>query len=118
MLLGAPRSSCSLLVLLLAAACAKRGDEAPCHAVAGRLLGVAQTEARAANIEAKLRERVLMQLPALRDAVEQSCTAGKWAEPVRRCMVLAADGAALAACQLQLSEAQRAQLQRASASAP
>lgn len=117
MLLGAPRSSCYLLVLVLAAACAKRGEEAPCHSVAGRLLVVAQTEARAAKIETKLRERVLMQLPALRDAVEESCTAGKWTESVRRCMVLAADGAALAACQRELTEEQRAQLQRASAAA-
>lgn len=118
MLLGAPRSSCFLLLLVLAAACTGRGEQAPCQAVAGRLLVVAQTEASAARIEAKLRERVLMQLPALRDAVEQSCTVGKWAESVRRCMVLAADGAALAACQRDLSEAQRAQLQRASLAAP
>lgn len=118
MLLGAPRSSCFLLVLALLASCGGRREEAPCHAVAGRLLVVAQTEARAASIDAKLRERVLMQLPALRDAVEQSCAAGKWAPSVRRCMVLAADGAAFAACQRELSEEQRAQLQRASATAP
>lgn len=113
MLLGTLRSSCVLLAL--AAGCTGRGEEAPCHAVAGRLLVVAQTEARAARIDSKLRERVLMQLPALRDAVEQSCTAGKWATAVRRCMILAGDGAALAACQRDLSDEQRAQLQRASA---
>ena len=114
--------SCVLLVVVVAvlapgAACKRQHDESPCSAVAGRLLAVAQTETQRAQIAEVLRQRVAMQLPALRDAVEESCTAGRWPVAVRTCMVQATDGAALAACQRVLTEEQRTSLRRATGDA-
>ncbi|HRC56723.1 MAG: hypothetical protein IPI49_21510 [Myxococcales bacterium] len=104
------------LVLPAAASCTRKPKDVPCAAVAGRLLVLAQDQTRAAKIDEALRQRVTMQLPALRDAVEESCTRGKWSAAVRSCMMQAADGAAMAACQLQLTDDQRAALRRASGS--
>lgn len=99
---------------LLIASCARRREEAPCNAVAAHVLVLAQAETRDAKVDEALRQRVAMQLPALRDAIEESCSAGGWATAVRACMLAAADGATLASCQLQLTAEQRASLAKAS----
>ncbi|MEZ4362570.1 MAG: hypothetical protein R3B48_20435 [Kofleriaceae bacterium] len=102
------------LAIVATSACRRSADQVPCGAVAARLLVVAQAELTAGKIDDALRQRVAMQLPALRDAVDTSCVKGDWAVEVRRCMVGAADGATLAACQRELTPAQRAELDAAS----
>ncbi len=104
--------------LLLAAAlfgCKRQRDEVPCTAVGARLLVIAQAETQSAKVDEQMRQRVALQLPALRDALDDSCERNGWSLEVRRCMVAAADSAALSACQSQLTDEQRAALARASA---
>jgi hypothetical protein len=102
--------------LAAVAGCAGHRDDAPCSAVAARLLVVARAEMDASRAPAELLRQVSPQLPALRDAVDEACARGGWSETVRACMVTAADGAALASCQQGLSAEQRQALDRASAS--
>lgn len=119
------RTSPSLLGALLiagaalTAACQRQHDEAPCAAVATHVLAIAQTEAAASSAAADetLRQRVALQLPAMRDAVDGNCAAGGWSLELRRCMLQAADSTALKDCQRLLSAAQRAALDRAAATA-
>lgn len=96
-------------------ACKPRRDEVPCSAVAAKVLVIAQAETQSAKVAEEMRQRVAIQLPAVRDAVDGACEAGKWSIEVRRCMVNAADAAALAACQSQLTDEQRAALGRTTA---
>lgn len=103
----------------LATGCKRQHDEVPCSAVAAHVLAIAQAESQAepdprgaATDDERLRQRVALQLPALRDAVDTSCALGNWTLEMRRCMTQASDGAALTACQRHLSEAQRAALAR------
>jgi hypothetical protein len=100
--------------MLLAAACRRQHDEAPCSAVASHTLVVAQDAMKASGADEALRQRVAMQLPALRDALDESCTKGNWSAQVRGCMLLAIDGVALAGCQRGLTFEQRAALDRSS----
>lgn len=95
------------------AGCKRQHDEVPCTAVAARLLVIAQAETQAAKVDEALRQRVVIQLPALRDAVDGSCFSGNWSLEMRRCMVAAPDSAALVACQRLLTDEQRAALDRA-----
>jgi hypothetical protein len=108
-----------LALLLLSAAalvgCKRQRDEIPCTAVGARLQVIAQAETQAATVDETMRQRVALQLPALRDAIDDSCEKGNWSVEVRRCMAAAADSAALVACQGQLTDEQRAALTRASA---
>jgi hypothetical protein len=101
--------------LALAAGCRRHADEAPCSAVAARLLVVARAELDAAKASPELINQVSPQLPALRDAVDEACSRGDWPLSVRTCMITAADGASLAACQSGLTAEQRQALARASA---
>jgi hypothetical protein len=116
---GMPSRSSSLALALLLAAtaalagCKRQHDEVPCTAVAARFLVIAQAETQAAKVDEALRQRVVIQLPALRDAVDGACFTGNWSLEMRRCMVAAADSAALVACQRLLTDEQRATLERA-----
>lgn len=106
----------SLLAALAAlSACKRQHDEAPCSAVANRVLAIAQAETQAAKVDEAQRQRAALQLPALRDSADASCALGNWTLEMRRCMTAAADGAALQACQRHLSDEQRAALARAAA---
>jgi hypothetical protein len=99
-------------VAALCAACQRRDDTAPCSAVASHLVVVAHTEIRASHADDTLRQRVVMQLPALRDAVDESCSKGNWTAAVRTCLLQARDGVGLEACQRDLSLEQRRMLDR------
>jgi hypothetical protein len=100
-------------VAALASACKRQHDEVPCGAVAARVLAIAQAETQPGKGDETLRQRVALQLPALRDSVDASCALGNWTLEMRRCMTKAGDSAALVACQRHLDDAQRAALARA-----
>lgn len=106
-----------VLVALLTTACArKRGpnDEAPCGTVAARLFALASEDLATATVEPAMRRAVADQLPAMRDALVQSCTDGAWPASVRNCMAAAPDHVAFQACQQQLTDEQRRALDEAS----
>ena len=120
------------LLVVLAACRAKAGDGPPCSAVAGRFFMLAHTELDKAQVERSgsagprsaaegqrgepiddtLRRAVADQLPAMRDSLDQICGEGKWSAAVRDCMVKAEDRVALEACERQLTDDQRAALDR------
>lgn len=102
--------ACLVAATAALAACKRQHDEVPCTAVAARLLVIAQAETQSAKVDEQLRQRVAIQLPALRDAVDGACFTGNWSLEMRRCMVAAADSAALVACQRLLTDEQRAAL--------
>ncbi len=110
-----------LVLLSLSAAtliaCKPRRDEVPCSAVAAKALVIAQAETQSAKVDEEMRQRVALQLPAVRDAVDGACESGKWSIEMRRCVVTAADAVALAACQSLLTDEQRAALARVTAKA-
>jgi hypothetical protein len=103
------------VVALLAASCGGKKDEASCGAVATRLFAVAREDLARAKVDPATRRAVADQLPAMRDALTQSCTDGKWSTQVRNCMVTAGDHLALQACQQHLTDEQRRALDRAAA---
>jgi len=100
-------------VLLVMCGCGKKPNgEAPCGAVAARLVTIATDELDKAKIErtGSMRRSLADQLPAMRDALVQNCTDGAWSAQVRNCMANAADHAAFQTCQQQLTDAQRSAL--------
>jgi hypothetical protein len=97
---------CVLLVVVLAA-CGGKKDEASCGAVASRLFTLAREDLGSAKVDPATRRAVADQLPAMRDALTQICTDGKWSTQVRNCMVSAGDHLALQACQQHLTDEQR-----------
>ena len=108
-----------LLVLLglgaIATGChRKSADDAPCATVAGRMFTLASEDLGSAAVDPATRRAVADQLPAMRDSLTQICTDGKWSTQVRNCMANAADHVALQACQQQLTDEQRRQLELAS----
>ena len=106
-----------IVVVLLAApvGCSRKKDDASCGAVATRMFSLAREDLAKAQVEPETRRAVADQLPAMRDALTQVCTAGKWSTQVRNCMVTAGDHVALQACQQHLSDEQRRGLDRARA---
>ena len=102
-----------LLVVVLAAGCGHKKDEASCGAVATRLFTLAREDLGSAKVDPATRRAVADQLPAMRDALTQICTDGKWSTQVRNCMVSAGDHLALQACQQHLTDEQRRALDRA-----
>jgi hypothetical protein len=106
---------CLVLVALLAASCGGKKDEASCGAVATRLFSIAREDLAKAKVDPATRRAVADQLPAIRDALTQICTDGKWSTQVRNCMVTAGDHVALQACQQLLTDEQRRALDRAAA---
>jgi hypothetical protein len=90
------------------------GDAAPpCSAVGTRFLQFAHYDLDQARVDDATRRAVADQLPAMRDALAQACTEGRWSPTVRDCLVAAGDHAAFEACEQQLTDEQRRDLDRA-----
>ena len=53
------------------------------------------------------------QLPAIRDTLAQACSDGHWTAATRKCLVQASDHVSLEACEQQLTDEQRRDLDRA-----
>jgi hypothetical protein len=100
------------LLVVLAACRAKAGDSPPCATVAGRFFTLAHADLDHAQVDDTLRRAVVDQLPAMRDSLDHVCSEGKWSAAVRDCMVKAEDRPALTACERQLTDDQRAALDR------
>jgi hypothetical protein len=99
---------------LSAGACHRVADEAPpCSAVTARFLDLARHDLSQAGVDEATARGVTEQLPAMRDALAQACTEGKWSAAVRTCLVEAGDHAGFESCQRQLSDEQRRDLDRA-----
>jgi hypothetical protein len=112
------------IALGLAAACRgpARDPGPPCSAVGARFLDIARTDlARAGGsgqagpnaIDPATRRAVEDQLPAMRDSLAQMCADGRWSAAVRGCLVAAGDHVGFEACEQQLTDDQRRDLDRA-----
>jgi hypothetical protein len=90
-------------------------DAPPCGAVATRFLDLANHDlAQAqARVDEPARRAVVDQLPAMRDALAQACVDGRWRPAVRTCLVQATDHVGFEACERQLTDDQRRDLDRA-----
>ncbi|MDQ3340972.1 MAG: hypothetical protein M4D80_37925 [Myxococcota bacterium] len=105
----------SILIAILLVACKRDPNAAPpCGAVGAKLYVLARNdlERDKAKYDDASRRLVLDQLPAMRDSLVNACTDTKWSDAVRRCLVDATDHLAFAACQQQLTDAQRQALER------
>jgi hypothetical protein len=105
---------CLVLVAILAG-CGGKKDEATCDAVATRLFTLVRENLTSAKVDPTTRRGLDPQLPAMRDAMAQSCKDGKWSTQVRNCMVTAGDHLALQTCEQHLTAEQRRALDRAAA---
>jgi len=108
-------ASTGLLAGLAGAACRgqARDPAPPCSAVAGRFLDIARTDLDRAGGDAATRRAVEDQLPAMRDSLTQACADGRWSAAVRSCLVAASDHVSFEACEQQLTDDQRRDLDRA-----
>src|SRR5262245_15475111 len=104
-----------IVLVAVLVGCRGKKDEASCAAVATPQFTLAREALGSATREAETPHAVAEQLPAMRDALTQNCTDGKWSTQVRNCMVTAADPLALQVCEQQLTEEQRRALDRAAA---
>jgi len=103
-----------VVVCLALAACRGKGDEAAtCGTVASRFFTLTRDALGSATVDPATRREVSDQLPAMRDALGQLCSEGKWSVQIRNCLVQATDHAAFEACEQQLTDAQRNALQAA-----
>ena len=104
------------LALIITAGCKGASDGPPCGAVAASFSRIANADlARASNaskLDEPTRRAVLDQIPAMRDSLLHACTETRWSREARTCLVAAADHVAFQSCQAQLTEAQRAALDR------
>ncbi len=100
-------------MLVVAAACRGRAEPpgAPCSTVASRFEHLARRDLGSGGSNA-LRSGVLAQLPVVRDTLARLCSEGQWSPAVRDCRVAADDKVALEACELGLTDEQRAALDR------
>jgi hypothetical protein len=110
----------SLLAVLVAwgfacAGCHRGGADngPPCSAVATRFLDLATHDLAQAKVDDLARRAVTDQLPAMRDALAQACVERAWSAAVRSCLVQAGDHASFEACERQLTDEQRRDLDRA-----
>ncbi|HEU4734799.1 MAG TPA: hypothetical protein VFT22_43205 [Kofleriaceae bacterium] len=95
------------------------GDAAPpCSAVAARFLDIARHELASAKVDEATSRAVSDQLPAMRDALAGACSEGTWGEAIRRCLVHANDHGEFEACEQQLTDEQRRDLDRATRGNP
>jgi hypothetical protein len=111
-----------LAIGLLGTACRgqARDPGPPCSAVAARFLDIARTDlsqGSGGGVGATTRRAVEDQLPAMRDSLAQACADGRWSAPVRSCLVAASDHVGFEACEQQLTDDQRRDLDRANRSA-
>jgi hypothetical protein len=65
------------------------------------------------SIDDATRRAVEDQLPAMRDSLAQTCADGRWSAAVRTCLVAARDHVGFEACEQQLTDEQRRDLDRA-----
>jgi len=104
-----------ILAVVLAACRGGAGDAAPpCSAVAARFLEIAKYDLKNAKVDEATARSVADQLPAMRDALAQACTDGTWSAAVRGCLIRANDHAGIEACEQQLTDEQRRDLDRVS----
>ena len=107
------RAALVALLGLLAACRGAAGDAPPaCGAVAANFIEIARYELAHATSDAATVRAVSAQLPAMRDALAQACTDGKWSPATRKCLVHANDHPGFEACEQQLSDEQRRYLDR------
>ena len=105
----------SIVAMMVASACRGGGDaDPPCSAVAARFFDLARHDLAGAKLDDASQHAVADQLPAMRDALAQICSDGKWNAQVRRCLVQASDRAGFETCEQQLTDEQRRELDRAS----
>lgn len=98
----------SVLVVLLVACRGGGSDVAPpCSAGAAKFVEIAKFELANARPDDATSRAVTDQLPAMRDALAQACTEGKWSAATRKCLVHANDHDDLEACEQQLTDEQR-----------
>lgn len=90
-----------------------RDDAPPCSAVAARFLDLARYDLAQAKVDEATTREVTDQLPAMRDALAQACSDGKWSGAIRRCLVMAGDHVSFEGCEQQLTDEQRRDLDRA-----
>jgi len=99
------------LALVLLAACKPAPDPgAPCSTVATRFVHVAERQLGSGSDAVRSAARA--QLPALHAHLTAVCTDGKWSAAVRDCMVRADDQTAQLDCERQMTDEQRAALDR------
>jgi hypothetical protein len=99
------------LALVLVAACKPApAPGVPCDTVATRFVHVAERQLGAGSDAVRSAARA--QFPALHDHLAAACTDGKWSAAVRDCMVRADDQTAQLECERQMSDEQRAALDR------
>ena len=85
----------------------------PCSTVAARFLDLARYDLGQAKVNDAMRRAVADQLPAMRDSLAAACTDGGWSAAVRACLVAARDHVGFEACEHQLTDEQRRDLDRA-----
>jgi len=115
------RGSIVIVIVVVAVAAlagcrgAARADDAapPCSAVAARFLDLARYDLSRAKADDAIARSVNDQLPAMRDALAQACTDGRWGAAVRACLVRASDHVGFETCEQQLTDEQRRDLGRA-----
>jgi hypothetical protein len=101
------------------AGCRGRGNDGPpCSAAAAKFLDIARYDLAGAKVGDATKHAVTDQLPAMRDALAQACTEGRWSAAVRNCLVLANDRIAFEACEQQLTDEQRRDLDRGTRGLP
>jgi hypothetical protein len=102
-------------VWLAGVACRGTASDAapPCSAVAARFLDIARYDLGRAGADDATRRAVEDQLPAMRDSLAQACGDGRWSAVVRSCLVAARDHVGFEACEQQLTDEQRRDLDRA-----
>jgi hypothetical protein len=110
----------AMMFTALAAACRSHapGEAAPCSAVAARFLDIARTELAGAKLDESMARAVTDQLPAMRDSLAQVCTEGTWSAATRNCLVQASDRVGFEACEQQLTDEQRRDLDLAARGTP
>lgn len=103
------------VALVLGAGCrgGARDPGPPCSAVAARFLDIARHDLDQAKVDDATRRAVTDQLPAMRDSLAQACSDGAWTAAVRSCLVAARDHVGFEACEQQLTDEQRRDLDRA-----
>ena len=108
----------ALAILMSMSACHGKASAPPCEAVAGQFYLLASDELAKATFDPATQRAVADQLPAMRDELKDACKDSAWSADVRTCLAAARDHAAMQACEQQLSDDQRAALDRAARGEP